>query len=268
MSLKSSHRAKNLSNLVAELERLVPDLSHQYTNFKLDMSDPYIRLKLRGQHAFQVSMALKAFERISDNNRVINIVDIGDSSGTHLIYLRELFANSDYKIEVSSVNTDPVAVERIRKRGLAAIECKAEDLHKNPEFNRSADLFLSFEMLEHLLDPVSFLRNMAVESECKLFALTVPLVKKSRVGVHHIRRKLSGKFSNERVHIFELCPDDWKLLFNFSGWEVVLEDRYTQYPEKGMLNLTKFAWRRIDFDGFYGVVLRKNLAISNQYTSW
>lgn len=41
-----------------------------------------------------------------------------------------------------------------------------------------------------------------------------------------------------------------------------------QYPASGILNLTKYIWRKFDFDGFYGVILKKNLTIANRYKDW
>ena len=176
--------------------------------------------------------------------------------------------DTGFKINTLSVNLDPVAVGKIKNKGLKALKCRAEELHLHPEFNSSIDLFLSYEMLEHLLDPISFLRQMAVKANCELFLITVPYVTRSRIGMHHIRRSNPGNVYAEGVHIFELCPEDWKRVFQFSGWEVIYEDRYTQYPKKNPLYFTKYIWRRVDFDGFYGVILKRNLELSNRYQDW
>lgn len=268
-ALKTAIKERKEMGLVKKLEQLVPNLTHQYTSFSLDMNNPYLKYKVRGQHAFQVSLAMKAFHLLSKKNEKVNIVDVGDSAGTHLIYLKNLLTDSNCIVNTLSVNVDHAAVEKIKSKGLHAIQCRAEELHLHPEFNQFIDLFLSYEMLEHLIDPISFLRQMALKANCELFSLTVPYVRCSRVGMHHIRKNLSHAVNAEVTHIFELAPEDWKLLFKFSGWEVIYEDKYTQYPKKNLLtNLTKFIWRKMDFDGFYGVVLRKNPTVSDQYQSW
>jgi len=267
-SLKSSAKERKEVALINTLEKIIPDLTYQYTTHKLDMTLPYTKHKIRGQHAFQMSLALKAIELLSKRNEKISIVDIGDSAGTHVTYLKELLKNSKFTINTLSVNCDSTAVEKVKKRGLDAIKCRAEELHLHPEFNKSIDLFLSYEMLEHLFDPISFLHQMSEKSDCELFAITVPYVKRSRVGMSYIRTNLKGGIYAEGVHIFELSPEDWTLIFKFTGWEIIYEDKYTQYPRKGLLNLTKYSWRRSDFDGFYGVILRKNSEISRQYQSW
>ena len=68
----------------------------------------------------------------------MTIVDIGDSAGTHLLYLNELFG----EIRSLSVNLDVNAVKKIKQKGLDAIHARAEELEK---FNINADLFLSFQ---------------------------------------------------------------------------------------------------------------------------
>jgi len=59
-------------------------------------------------------------------------------------------------------------------------------------------------------------------------------------------------FNAETTHIFE-----------FSGWQIVKEVRYTQYPKYNPLTVFRYLWRKFDFDGFYGVVLKKDDSISS-----
>ena len=76
---------------------------------------------------------------------------------------------------------DPIAVQKIKDKGLRAINTRAEDLLDHPEFDQlSIEVFLLFETMEHLLDPIGFLRSIR-EPDSKYFVLTVPYVKKSRV---------------------------------------------------------------------------------------
>jgi hypothetical protein len=196
----------------------------------------------------------------------VNCVDIGDSSGTHLKYLKNICGE---KINASSVNLDPVAIKKIRERGFEAFETRAELLHKHSDYNRRADIFLSYEMVEHLLDPVSFLHAMATKSECEYFVVTIPYLYRSRVGLHQVRYPEHDRpFNAETTHIFELSPNDWNLVFRFSGWKIVKQVRYTQYPKYHPLSIMRYLWRRFDFDGFYGVILQKDDSISKRYQSW
>ena len=70
---------------------LVPDIENQYSTFQINKNDFYTNLKTRCQHAFQVSLMVKALDLLSKNygQKVATIVDIGDSSGTHMIYVQE-----------------------------------------------------------------------------------------------------------------------------------------------------------------------------------
>ena len=231
------------------------------------MDDPYFVEKIRGQHAFQISIAMKAIALVTDQP-VINVVDIGDSAGTHISYLNALMKEKNLRIQSCSVNLDRSAVDRIRERGLKAILCRAEDLHRIEEgFN--ADIFMSFQMLEHLVNPIGFLHSMAHNSVCKYFVITIPYVNTSRVALEHIRSSNMHKgTSAENTHIFELCPEDWDLICQFSGWEIIYSEKYTQYPGSFPLSLMKYAWRKFDFDGFYGIILKQNLTYANHYKDW
>lgn len=268
LSLLKSNKNRKEVALKKRLSEIVPDLTNQYTTFKIDMNNKYISNKIRGQHTFQINLALKAIELIGSANKKLNIVDIGDSSGTHLIYLNELLAERGISARTLSVNMDTIAVNKIKSKGLNAILGKAEELHLMTNENLRPDIFLLFEVLEHLFNPIDFLHNMATKSQCEYFAITVPYVRKSRVGFHQLRKNNNQNTHAENTHIFELSPDDWDIIFKFSGWEVVYRDRYTQYPNSFPLNLTKYYWRKTDFEGFYGIVLKQNLEFSQKYLDW
>lgn len=269
-AILNSNTNRNENRLANRLMEIVPDISNQYTTTTIDMKDELLVNRVYCQHAFQMSIALKTIELFIAKNTsdIVTVVDIGDSAGTHLIYLQELMKDQSLSINALSVNLDKIAVEKIKSKGLNAICCRAEELHTVEGGGIKADIFMSFEMLEHLFDPISFLHSMATKAECEYFVITVPYLTKSRVGMHHIRQNLKEDRLAENTHIFELCPEDWDLIFQFSGWEIVYSDRYTQYPKSGILNLTKYIWRKFDFDGFYGVILKRNLEISNRYRDW
>lgn len=265
-SLIASTKERSEADLKKKLESIVPDLIDQYSTWSIDMNDRFTVEKIRSQHAFQINTALKAIQFLIDKKKdVINIVDVGDSSGTHMIYLKYLLSDFPIDIHVLSVNLDKRAIEKIKQKGINALLCKAEDLTKN---NIDADIFLSYEMVEHLFDPISFLHSIALNTKCDYFVITVPYVRKSRVGLHHLRNQTDKCVFAENTHIFELSPEDWNLIFNFSGWRIIFSDKYTQYPKKGLLNIMKYEWRRFDFDGFYGVILQRDLKLLKLYKDW
>lgn len=189
------------------------------------------------------------------------IVDVGDSAGTHLQYIRSIYENKN--IKCMSVNLDVKAVERIKAKGLDAIKARAEDLSK---YNINADIFLCFELVEHLMDPCHFLHE--ARGWCKYLIITVPYLKDSRVGLHHVRGGNKDDVCAESTHIFELDPEDWKLFVKHAGWKIVKEKIYYHYPKRSFLYITKYLWKKYDFEGFYGLILMKDDTWSSKYKDW
>jgi len=255
-SLRAALKKQDLWGWYLLLEDIVPDISDQYSGTELNTE--YLKVNVRGMHAFQVLTLCKVLgiglsEISCYNNDLgglkgdLKIVDIGDSSGTHCLYTKGICD----KINYLSINVDANAVEKIKDKGLKAIRCSAETFSRSfPE--EEFDIVLLFEVLEHLENPVKVLKQLSLCTD--KIVLTVPFVrKKSRVGLHHLRSG-RGEASSEDIHLFELCPDDWKLLFQYSGWKVLYEDIYYQYP----FFFLKWLWTWNDFEGFYGAVLVKD----------
>jgi hypothetical protein len=269
-SLRSSIRERREVELKENLEAMIPSLVDQYTTFAIPPDDRFLNEKLRAQHTFQISVLLKAiqfFQKLRPTRKEINLIDIGDSSGTHLLYLIKIGKKQGLNLNTMSVNLDPEAVAKIKSKGLSSVLCRAEELHK-VENGIIADIFILLETLEHLFDPITFLHTMATKSECQYLVVTVPYLKRSRMGLHHLRQGGRRDVFAENTHIFELSPPDWRLMFSFAGWKVEYEDLYTQYPVRNPLNMTKYLWRKYDFEGFYGVILSKDLSKSKLYKNW
>jgi hypothetical protein len=263
-SIRSAVREQHLDRLAARLAEVVPDLTDQYTTFSLD--NDFLRVKTRSLHAFQINLLIKAMDYIAPKESVY-VVDIGDSSGTHLIYL-DYILKQDVKfascnLQFLSVNLDPIAVDKISSKGIKAILCRAEDLYEN--YRIKADLLFSFEMLEHLYDPIFFLNILSEKSVSEYFVLTVPYLSQSRVGLHHIRHGQNRVVYPENTHIFELSPNDWKLIFQHAGWKIVNEAIYRQYPSWSVWKLLKPLWKKLDFEGFYGVILKRDRTWAELY---
>lgn len=254
-SLRAAAAEQGLTPLV---ERLAAsgDVSEQYTTMKMDSE--YLRLKVLTQHAFQIALA---GPELPEGDGVV--VDIGDSSGAHTQYLRALHPGC--KAKFLSVNLDATAVAKIKAKGLDAMLVRAEDVAKQ---GVNAEVFLLFETLEHLSDPFNFLHALAAKTRCRRLVLTVPYVRRSRLGLHHIRAGLTQKMTAERVHLLELCPEDLRLLFAHAGWRVEKERIYLQYPANSALRATKALWASHDFEGFYGVVLSRDDKWSSLYADW
>lgn len=261
-SIQAAVREQKLLPIYDQLTAIVPDIAHQYSSFDIDTE--YLETKVRAEHSFQIALANEALQLIDSRQKdTITIVDVGDSAGTHLQYLKGLYP--DRKLHCLSVNMDTVAVERIKEKGLEAICARAEDL---ASFSIEADIFLSFEMLEHLMNPFAFLHGLS-EKNCQAFVVTVPYVACSRVGLQHIRHNQKRRVNPESTHIFELSPEDWRLIFQHSGWSIEADRIFLQYPQRSPFGFwLKRYWRQHDFEGFYGAILKPNKSWSELYDGW
>jgi 2-polyprenyl-3-methyl-5-hydroxy-6-metoxy-1,4-benzoquinol methylase len=261
-SLRSAVKEQKLVPIMLQLEGIVPDYNDQYSYSQIE--GEFQNYKIRAHHAFQVSLVNKVIDRFDvEKNKGLTIVDIGDSSGTHIKYFKELYLS--YNIRCISVNLDPVAIEKIRNKGFEAIHAKAEELEKH---DIHPDIIVSFQMLEHLNSPVTFLKSIAENSSCKYLVITVPYRKVSRVGLFHIRNHLEEDVYAESTHVFELCPEDWRLISMHAGWRVIEDKAYLQYPKMNPLRLTRNCWKNFDHEGFYGMILEKDSSWSKRYLDW
>lgn len=265
-SIRAAIREQGLSDLCAKLRELRPDLSTQYTGSVDAVEyDRFWEIKLRGLHAFQVRTALDALAAIRRDNLVL--VDIGDSSGAHMSYVRAL-APPGRVGRTLCVNSDPVAVQKICAGGGEALLCRAEDLNVE---GIQADLFLSFQTLEHLTDPARFLHTLAARGSADHLVITVPWRRTSRFGGFHLRiaeSQMPAQMTPEEVHVFELSEADWALLARFAGWRVVFSRIYRQYPHFSPLHATAPLWRKLDFEGFLGLFLTRDPGVARRYTGW
>ena len=126
---------------------------------------------------------MKALYEIKQDG--LTIVDIGDSSGNHSAYVHALTPDQKVK-KIVSVNLDPTAIEKVRAKGFEAIQCRAEELDLE---NINPDLFVSFETVEHLPDPLRFLHSLAERGGADHLLISVPYQRKSRFGGHHLRQQ-------------------------------------------------------------------------------
>lgn len=258
-SIRCAVREQGLEALFGKLEKIVPDISRQYS--MCEVKEEYLKAKLRAMHAFQISLVDKVVCNFRDS---AVIVDIGDSAGTHIQYIKGLYSQN-MAIRSLSVNLDEKAVARIKAKGLDAVCAKAENLEN---YDINPDVFLCFETLEHLMDPCKFLHSISSGTKAKYLIVTVPYLADSRAGLHHIRQSIKSDVCAENTHIFELSPSDWKLLIRHSGWCIEYEKIYLQYPQKGLLRIMRSFWRKNDFEGFYGLVLSRDSSWSSKYKDW
>ena len=260
VSLKLAMRQQGLWGMYGNLLKIVPNIANQSTT--VPVRTGYIRLKIRATHAFQVKLMAKALELVGNTNPV-GVVDIGDNTGTHTLYIKAL---SRKTLNCTSVDMDSNAIQRIKSLGLSAICGRAEDVTYPPD----TQIFMIFAMLEHLPNLTEFLYKLSKEPHCKSLIISVPYLRQSRVGLRHIRLGQKRVVSAEDVHIYEISPDDWRLIFKHSGWAVAYDRVFYQYPRRIPLIswLLSCFWKRNDFEGFYGAVLTPDDTWSKLYKDW
>ena len=256
----------NWGGIFRRLEEYVPDISRQQLH---ETSTDYIILKRRLMHVFQFKLMdrlLNLTIRIPKDREIL-VVDIGDSAGTHMTYLRK--ANPDRKIRTISVNLCEEEVNRIKAKGMEAILCRAEELDLG---DAKIAFSTSFEMVEHLHNPSLFFRRLAIKANTEYLIITVPYLEKSRIGLHRLRAIIANgkipdrKITAEEEHIFELAPGDWELLVIHSGWSIIERKIYYQYPNAFPYNLfLKKLWRKLDFEGFFGLILKRDTRFMELY---
>jgi hypothetical protein len=239
---------------------VLPDLTDHYATVSVDAEGQMrLRLLLCAQAVF-MRKVVDAFKSETLNGWV----DVGDSDGA----ARQLFLKSSPEMagfRTLGVNLEPEAVALIRSKGLEAECLNAMDLNRK---GVACDLVSVFETLEHIPDPVGFLERMQ-EVVGRRLVVSVPLIAASRVGLRYLTPKWEPhkrpSYSNN--HVFELSPSDWTKIFRHTGWAVEDEWKVRQYPDRGPLKwLMQAAWRRISFEGYFFVVLKKDTTDSARFS--
>ena len=181
-SLLRAAKEQKLLITLEQLRLVVPDISKQESWEDSDFND-YLEIKRRLLHAYQVRTMARLLDALDTHH--VRVVDIGDSAGTHCLYFKQVFKDT-HEVSTLSINLDPRAIEKIKERGLPALLKRAEEITPN-DLGGEVDVFTSFEMIEHLHNPVLFFRRLANSSTGRQLFFTVPFLRKSRVGMHHIR---------------------------------------------------------------------------------
>ena len=265
-SVRAAIEAQDLEPVCARLRQIVPDLRDQYTGSFDDAEyRRYWEPKMRGLHAWQTLLVMDALGRIGRDG--LTLADIGDSSGNHGLYIKAL-APAGKIARFVSVNLDPVAIAKVRAKGGEAVLSRAEELDLA---GIRPDLFVMLQTLEHLTDPVRFLHTLALKGGDDWMCVTVPYRRASRFGGAHLRlpeQAMPETLTAEDVHVYEFSPEDWALLARFAGWRVVHPALYRQYPPRLPWRLTAPLWRALDFEGFFGMILARDLSLARRYAGW
>lgn len=265
-SIEQAADEQGLTPLMTQLRGIVPDLRDQFSlGFDEAEYARYWEIKMRAQQAWQIRCVQDALAAIGRSG--VTLVDIGDSSGTHSTYIKAI-APRDQVARCIGVNLDAQAVARICAKGGEAIQSRAEELDLH---NIHADLFLSFETIEHLTDPLRFLHALAARGTAQYLLITVPYRRNSRFGGEHLRlgeTEMPASMTAEEVHMYEFSPEDWTLLARFAGFRPVFTRIYRQYARRGASRLLAPLWRKLDFEGFFAIFAERDLSLARHYADW
>lgn len=233
-------------------------LHDHFTSGEVDDETEY---RIRFLIAAEASFVKSEVQRIISIKNKCNYLDIGDSDGSVRILLENIIDNPCFK--TMGVNLQKSAVEKIRANGLEALHMDAMDVGST---GVTYDIVSVFETLEHLPDPIGFLKQIHNVVGQKM-VISVPVVPRSRVSLRYLEAKsMANNVNIENVHIFELSRDDWKKIFLHTGWKVENEWTLLQFPKFGILRLImQTYWRMVSFEGFWFVTLTKDTKFMDSY---
>ncbi len=259
-TIRIINNSNEFKNIWDESLRTFPDFSQHFSIPTVDAeAEARIRMLISVETAF-VKDSLDVILKV--NNKPVTYADIGDSDGSVRYLLTKLYDNGD--IDSVGINLQQQAVDKIKKLGLNAICINAMDL---PKQGKTFDVVSLFETLEHLPDPIGFLKSISSIVNKELI-ISVPYLRKSRIGLQYLndRWPTSEKATIENQHIFELSPYDWKKIMLHCGWKVKRERIIKAYPRFTYHRLLlEPYWRHMSFDGFWFVSLEKDSTISSRY---
>lgn len=259
--LKAVKQEPRLRQMWDLSKKVLPDLTNHYATLQID-AETQVRLRLL--LCAQAVFIREVIDSLRKKGAAVNgWVDVGDSDGAaRLLFSKSAPQPPDFK--TLGVNLEPEAVALIRSKGLEAQCLNAMDLHKT---GVTFDLVSIFETLEHMPNPLGFLESVQPVVGRRLI-VSVPLTVLSHVALGYLSPKwgVPNQPTYSNNHFFELCPSDWKKLFNHAGWAIEDEWRVCQFPRSGPLNwLMTYAWRKISFEGYWFVSLKKDATFTNRF---
>ena len=240
--------------------KLIPDFSDHFTTA---VESREVERRIRLLIVAETDFIRSEIEEFTNKGNRCSYADVGDSDGSVQLLLQSYF-RSDI-LTTTGINLQKSAVEKIRRKGLNAVCADALTLHKQEGI--TYDLLSVFETLEHLPDPIGFLRGIRATVEGKLI-VSVPFIRCSRVGMGYLSEKWPHEKTPtiENTHIFELSPKDWTKIFMHTGWKIEREKKLMMYPASGISRLLlQPYWRYVSFEGFWFVSLQKNDEYSSRF---
>ena len=243
--------------------RLFPNLKRHYT---VPVDNREVEYRIRLLVVAETYFIKKEVDRILREKRECSYADVGDSDGSVRLMLKECFYGD--KLKSIGINLQQSAVNKMKAKGLEGIRADALSLgHQGINY----DIVSVFETLEHLPNPIEFLKGIRTVTNVRL-VVSVPFIRHSRVGLSYISDKWPKKWPKdkkptvENTHIFELSPTDWEKIFLHTGWKIGNQWKLMMFPPNKLSRLIMQPfWRFVSFEGFWFVSLHKYSKYSAKY---
>lgn len=140
------------------------------------------------------------------------VLDIGGTSG---IFLESINKNG------TIVNIDKKCINFLNKKNIKTIQSNAENIKLVDD--KSFDYAISFQCLEHLLNPIRLLNEMGRIAKKKVF-ISIPYTKNTKIydmdyGVKLKKEswKLEGNVKIGEMHVFEFSTEDFKKILSYTN---------------------------------------------------
>ena len=231
-------------------------------HFANPVDDAETEARIRFLVAAECAFVERAIADVVARTGHCTFADVGDSDGSVRVVMEEVFGRES--LATTGINLQPTVVRRMQDMGLDAI---CEDAIEVGKRGVRYNVVSLFETLEHLPDPIGFLKAIGAVVEDRL-VLSVPYVRQSRMGLRYldVNWPAGDAPTIENVHIFELCPVDLRRLFRHCGWRVEREAVFKQFPTWSPVGwVLSVYWRLSSFEGFYFVSLIKDDTDASRY---
>jgi len=250
----------NLKGLWDYSSQIFPDLKNHFT---VPVESDEIEDRIRLLIVYETLFVRNEIDNLLNDEDHCSFADVGDSDGSvQMLLNKEAY---DDRLSTVGINLQQGAVEKIRQQGLDAVCADALALG---DMGQRYDIISLFETLEHLPDPIGFLKGIKPAVTHRL-VVSVPYIRKSRVGLAYLSKKWPADKTPtiENTHIFELSTNDWVKIFHHTGWEICRQEKLLMYhPYRLSRIVIQPYWRHISFEGFWFVALCKNSEFSDRYS--
>lgn len=154
----------------------------------------------------------------TDGKSFNNVVDIGANSDLVLKHI-----DAKHKI---GVNVQDDIIDRLNQQGIEARRSVGKDI---PLEDNEVDLTICFETLEHVPDPISFLRELErITCVNGKVLLSIPWVASTNI----LSRHHGGRFKDREEadnHVFELSPLDFQKILSYTSFKVFKYQKLNNY---------------------------------------